>query len=547
MEKNVNKAKIGIDLDNTIISYDRAFQQGAISKGLVDKSCKLHKNALRDLIRRSPDGETEWQKLQGYIYGEGINEADLFPGVYRFLWRCKQRKIDVEIVSHKTEFGHFDKNKISLRDSATNFLKNHDLLDNKNLLIKKVTYKGTRKEKIDYIKENNFELFIDDLEEIVFSEELKNQKGILFSRDNLSKTNSNIVISKSWEEISQNILGNWSLDEVKNMANLIGNSAEVVGIERLKGHGNSAIYKLCLSNKNKLALKIYPEISHHNRLDSEFKSTKIFKELNIKNVQRPISYDSSIGVATYEWIEGKRVLNYGIKELKAAVLFLSVLNQNSKAKQFKNFPMASDACLTGLDIEIQIKRRLLQFDALANKHHELEQFLKNDFKPLFKEIVSWSQARWPSGSSYMAPIKNAELILSPSDFGFHNTLYSQNGNLIFHDFEYFGWDDPVKLISDFSHHASMNLTKELEQLWFLGASEIYGKHLLGRLVAAWPLYGLNWCLIILNEFKDEVWSRRCSADDSRSDLRDAQLITQLTKSKNKLTAIAKNYKNKQFW
>ena len=122
MEKDVNQAKIGIDLDNTIISYDKAFQEGAISKGLVDKSCKLLKKGLRDLIRRGPDGETEWQKLQGYVYGEGINEADLFPGVYRFLWRCKQRKIDVEIVSHKTKFGHFDKNETSLRDSATIFL-----------------------------------------------------------------------------------------------------------------------------------------------------------------------------------------------------------------------------------------------------------------------------------------------------------------------------------------------------------------------------------------------------------------------------------------
>ena len=547
MEKNVNKTKIGIDLDNTIISYDRAFQQGAISKGLVDKSCKLHKNALRDLIRRSPDGETEWQKLQGYVYGEGIKTAVLFPGVYRFLWRCKQRKIDVEIVSHKTEFGHFDKNKISLRDSATNFLKNHDLLDNKNLLIKKVTYKGTRKEKIDYIKENNFELFIDDLEEIVFSEELKNQKGILFSRDNLSNTSSNVVIFKSWEEISQNILGNWSLDEVKNMANLIGNSAEVVGIERLKGHGNSAIYKLCLSNKNQLALKIYPEISHHNRLDSEFKSTKIFKELNIKNVQRPISFDKSLGIATYEWIEGERVSNYGAKELKAALLFLSNLNQNSKSEKFKIFPMASDACLKGLDIEKQIKRRLAQLDESSKNHSELEQFLKKDFKPLLKEIVSWSQDRWPSDSSYISTIKNTELILSPSDFGFHNSLYSQNGNLIFHDFEYFGWDDPVKLISDFSHHASMNLTKELEQFWFLGASEIYGKHLLGRLVAAWPLYGLNWCLIILNEFKDEVWDRRLSADYSKINFRNELLTIQLAKSKNKLNSVAKNYKDKKFW
>ena len=248
--------KIGIDLDNTIISYDDVFQLAANKFELLDNNNCLSKESLRNQIRNQKNGEKKWQKLQGYVYGEGINEAVLFPGVYRFLWRCKERKIDVEIVSHKTEFGHFDSKKISLRDSATNFLINHGLLDNKNPLIKKVTYKNNKKEKIDYIKQNNYECFIDDLEEIIFSEELEDQKGILFSRDNLSVKNSNNVIAQSWEEISQSVLGNWSLDEVKNMANLISNNTEVESIEKLKGRGNSTIYKLHLSNANKSALII---------------------------------------------------------------------------------------------------------------------------------------------------------------------------------------------------------------------------------------------------------------------------------------------------
>ena len=39
-------------------------------------------------------------------------------------------------------------------------------------------------------------------------------------------------------------------------------------------------------------------------------------------------------------------------------------------------------------------------------------------------------------------------ILSPSDFGLHNTISKKN-KLYFFDFEYFGWDDPIKLICDF--------------------------------------------------------------------------------------------------
>ena len=40
------------------------------------------------------------------------------------------------------------------------------------------------------------------------------------------------------------------------------------------------------------------------------------------------------------------------------------------------------------------------------------------------------------------------MILSPSDFGFHNIL-SHHNNLYYIDFEYAGWDDPYKLIADF--------------------------------------------------------------------------------------------------
>jgi hypothetical protein len=547
LKKDTRQVSVGIDLDNTIISYDKAFQNGAIVSGLVDKDCNLNKKALRNFIRTKPDGEFEWQKLQGYVYGEGINEAVLFPGVYRFLWRCKERKIDIEIVSHKTEFGHFDSQKISLRDSATNFLINQGLLDNKNPLIKKVTYKSSKKEKLDYIKQNNYECFIDDLEEIIFSEELESQKGILFSNEEPFIKNSNKVIAKSWEDISQNILGAWSQSEVKSMVNLVSNNIEVNNVEKLEGRGNSTIYKVHLSDTNKAALKIYPEISYHNRLKSEFMSTEIFKELNIRNVQRPIAFDSNLDIASYEWIEGEKVSNFGKKEIKDATSFLSTLHQNSKMKQFKFFPMAADACPRGIDIELQIERRLRQFDELSTKYSELDQFLKNDFKPISKEIIFWSKTSWPGNLSYIEPIEKDKLILSPSDFGFHNSLRSHNENLIFHDFEYFGWDDPVKLICDFSHHAAMDLSEELEQIWFLEVSKIYGKHLLARTRAAWPMYGLNWCLIILNEFKDEVWSRRCAADKSKSDLREKHLSIQLRKSRNKLNELSKNYKNKFFW
>ena len=95
------------------------------------------------------------------------------------------------------------------------------------------------------------------------------------------------------------------------------------------------------------------------------------------------------------------------------------------------------------------------------------------------------------------------------------------------DFEYFGWDDPVKLICDFAFHPGMELTLAKRKHWFEKTLKLYGDSLLSRLSASWPLYGLCWVLILLNEFRDDIWKRRCAADstvmDSRIDLQARQL------------------------
>ena len=57
---------------------------------------------------------------------------------------------------------------------------------------------------------------------------------------------------------------------------------------------------------------------------------------------------------------------------------------------------------------------------------------------------------------------NDHLILSPSDFGFHNTIKSKK--LYFIDFEYFGLDDPVKLVIDFILHPGMKLNLQLKKM-----------------------------------------------------------------------------------
>ncbi len=158
--------RIGIDLDNTIILYDEAFLHAAQQRGLVAKDFSGTKQQLRDQLRTLPDGETEWQKLQGYVYGQGIMRASLYDGVKEFIARGISDGHELFIVSHKTEFGHYDESKTSLRTAAIDFLQAQGLFDSLGFKRENIFFAATRSEKVNTIATLSLSWFIDDLVEV---------------------------------------------------------------------------------------------------------------------------------------------------------------------------------------------------------------------------------------------------------------------------------------------------------------------------------------------------------------------------------------------
>jgi hypothetical protein len=70
------------------------------------------------------------------------------------------------------------------------------------------------------------------------------------------------------------------------------------------------------------------------------------------------------------------------------------------------------------------------------------------------------------------------------------------------------------LTADILLHPGMTLSAEEEDRFRRGLADIYrGDVTYGsRLATLWPLFGLRWCLILLNEFLPERWFRRAYAD-----------------------------------
>src|SRR5580704_14156866 len=122
--------RIGVDFDNTLVSYDRAFATVGKEEGLLPGDFVGGKDAAkRRLYRERPDGYL-WERLQGLVYGRRIDRAELYEGAAEFFRQCRaQAGWQVYIISHKTVLAHHDPLRTNLRDSAFGWMQRQGFFD----------------------------------------------------------------------------------------------------------------------------------------------------------------------------------------------------------------------------------------------------------------------------------------------------------------------------------------------------------------------------------------------------------------------------------
>ena len=109
---------------------------------------------------------------------------------------------------------------------------------------------------------------------------------------------------------------------------------------------------------------------------------------------------------------------------------------------------------------------------------------------------------------------------------------------------YHDLDDPAKMIVDVLLHPGMNLTDDHKRRFFNGILQCFSDYprLVKRVKVVYPLFGLKWCLILLNEFLPEELIRRQFAGMKDQDLLMLQ-VEQLSKAKHMLQNIGRNYEH----
>jgi hypothetical protein len=161
--------RIGIDLDNTLICFDEAFQRVGREEGLLAPAFHGDKAAVkRQLLAERPDGGL-WETLQGLVYGRRIDAARLFDGVPQFLELSRAGGHSVSIVSHKTVLAHRDPLRTDLRAAALRWMEDKGFFDAAGLGLQReqVYFEDTREAKISRIAALGLEVFVDDLAEVL--------------------------------------------------------------------------------------------------------------------------------------------------------------------------------------------------------------------------------------------------------------------------------------------------------------------------------------------------------------------------------------------
>ncbi|MBF0425577.1 MAG: aminoglycoside phosphotransferase family protein [Magnetococcales bacterium] len=297
------------------------------------------------------------------------------------------------------------------------------------------------------------------------------------------------------------------------------------------GGGNNRLFRVEEADGTCAALKFYPPQTEdpRDRLGQEFAFLQFLNRQGVAGVPTALVRDRERHVALYSWVDGQVIHDADAAAVDAMLGFLEQLHLWRHAPGAQRLAMASDHCFSARDLVSQLSRRLARCWEVAEGEPTLHAFLESEFTSVSRPVL----LRLRDQIGHAHPLPEPARTLSPSDFGLHNALRQENGAVVFLDFEYAGWDDPVKLVADVLWHPGVALGESLGTRFLDGARVLYDSGGVWgfdrRLTSLLPVFGLVWCLILLNEFLPERWQRRLLAGEQRS--RDAVLRQQLQRAR----------------
>lgn len=241
-----------------------------------------------------------------------------------------------------------------------------------------------------------------------------------------------------------------------------------------------------------------------------------------------LAHDPALGLAAMEFLDGRRLLpgEVAAEHVEAAIAFFEALNAPSKRGDAQ-LDVASES-------SDSIHGQLAIIDARVGRLADLIPAASVDEDALI--FLRQLRQRWSDLASAIRAVAvrdgldeagDATRCISPSDFGFHNALVTDAGQIRFIDFEYAGWDDVAKTAGDFFAQPAVPVPEFFAGSFLARCAAILpdpaGAAARARLLR--PAYLVKWCCIALNVFLPVHLARRRFADPSLDEdrLKSAQI------------------------
>lgn len=292
------------------------------------------------------------------------------------------------------------------------------------------------------------------------------------------------------------------------------NKIEVSSIEKITLAGNNQIYKLKSPSGN-YALKQY-YLDDHMRFEREINFLNLLTKNHIDNVPKIVALDKKNNTSLMSWIDGMRILNPTTDDVISAANFIKTINKTP----IQNGALILPAVDSGFSYADHYKN-------VGNRISSLKKILSNSSldKEFHNAILDITCAfnQLPTNNLYI----DVQPILSPSDFGFHNAL-RKNNFLYFLDFEYSGWDDPIKLCCDFFLQPKIGVDFKYVDAYIdttISVSGLSKKEFIDRVKILYPLCIIKWACITMNIINPKLLDKRAlSSGLSKSEIVSNQLV-----------------------
>lgn len=194
---------IGLDLDNTIVCYDRCFHALAIERCGMQEAVPEEKMAVRQFLRDA-GREAEWTELQGIAYGAGMAKAEPFAGALDFVREALRRGRTLKVISHRTRHPIVG-DRTDLHASALAWLRREGFVGPECLREEDVFFETTKEAKLARIAEERCDVFLDDLPELLMADAFPAEvEGWLFAPGQTAPPCERVVMD--WAAFGRQVL-----------------------------------------------------------------------------------------------------------------------------------------------------------------------------------------------------------------------------------------------------------------------------------------------------------------------------------------------------